>query len=62
MEVKYLVVDVDGEAVLNFTVYQMPGQNNFEMVESILASNPTLRFVDSAQVGNTWDGEGYVSK
>lgn len=59
-EVKYIVVDVDGEAILKFPVYRLPNQINFEMVEAIIASNPTLRFVDNAQIGGIWDGTRYV--
>ena len=62
METRYLVVDVDGEAVLKFPVLSVPPQNNFEMVTAILDSNPTLRLVDSVQIGDTWDGTRYVAK
>lgn len=61
MDIKYLVVDVDGEAVLKFVIPSSADGSNFEMLNAVIASNPTLRLVDSAQIGGIWDGTRYVS-
>jgi hypothetical protein len=59
--VKFLIVDVDGEAVFRFPLHSMPDGGMFEMLEAILASNPVLRLVDDAKIGDTWDGQNYVT-
>jgi len=59
--VKFLIVDVDGEAVFRFPFHSMSGSDNFEMIEAVLTSNPVLRLVDDAKIGDMWDGQNYVS-
>jgi hypothetical protein len=54
---KFLIVEVDGEAVLRFPIMSTSNDSNFEMIEAVLASNPVLRLVDNANVGDIWDGQ-----
>lgn len=59
VETKFIVIEVDGEAVLKFPFHSI-GNERFEMMEAILASNPVLRLVDNAEIGGNWNGVGYV--
>ena len=36
--------------------------SNFEMMEAILASNPVLRLVDNANIGDIWDGQTFKAQ
>ena len=58
--VKYLVIEVDGEVVTLFQIPSLSDGARFEMIEAALASNPVLRLVDHAAVGNTWNGTEYA--
>ena len=58
---KFLIVETDGEAVLKFPFPSLADGLRFEMLEAVLASNPVLRLVDDAQIGDIWDGQNYVS-
>jgi hypothetical protein len=57
--IKFLVVEVDGEAVLKYPFPVFQDGDNFEMMEAVLASDPVLRLVDSVQVGDIWNGTRY---
>jgi hypothetical protein len=59
VEIKFVVIEVEGEAVLKFP-FPSVGNERFEMMEAILASNPVLRLVDDAEIGGNWNGTGYV--
>lgn len=59
--VKYLIIEVEGEAILRFPVISLPDNGRFEMMEAILASNPTCRLVDNVQIGQVWNGTEYVT-
>jgi hypothetical protein len=59
VETKFIVIEVDGEAVLKFS-FPSVGNERFEMMEAILASNPVIRLVDNAEIGGNWNGTGYV--
>jgi hypothetical protein len=58
--IKFLVVEVDGEAVLKYPFPVFQDGDNFEMMEAVLASNPVLRIVDSVEIGDIWDGQNFV--
>jgi hypothetical protein len=58
---KYLVIDVDGEAVTLFPIVSRSDGARFEMIEAALASNPVLRLVDNAEVGQVWNGTEYTT-
>lgn len=58
---KILVVEADGEAILRFPVASTSNDSNFEMMEAVLASNPTLRLVDSANIGDIWNGTEFIA-
>lgn len=60
VETKFVVIEVDGEAVLKFP-FPSVGTERFEMMEAILASNPVLRLVDNAEIGSIWNGTGYIT-
>lgn len=57
---KFLVVEVDNEAVLKYPIPIFQDGNNLEMMEAVLASNPILRIVDNVNVGDIWLGSGYA--
>ena len=57
--IKFLVVEVDGEAVLKYPFPVFQGGDNVEMMEAVIASNPVLRIVDSVEVGYIWDGQNF---
>ena len=57
--IKFLVVEVGGEAVLKLPFPSIADGSRFEMMEAILASNPVLRLVDSVEVGDIWNGTRY---
>ena len=59
--IKFLVVEVDGEAVLKYPFPVFQGGDNLQMMEAVLASNPVLRLVDSVEIGDIWDGQNFVS-
>jgi hypothetical protein len=58
---KYLVLDIEGEAAMVFMIMSLPDAGNFQMVEAVLQSNPTMRFVDKAEVGQVWNGTQYTA-
>jgi hypothetical protein len=58
--IKFLVVEVDGEAVLKYPFPVFEGGDNVEMMEAILASSPVIRLVDSVEIGDIWDGQNFV--
>jgi hypothetical protein len=58
--IKFLVIEVDGEAAFKFP-YPSIGQERFEMMEAVLASNHTVRLVDTVQVGDIWNGTEFVT-
>jgi hypothetical protein len=58
--IKFLVVEVDGEAVLKYPFPVFQGGDNVEMMEAVLASSPVLRLVDSVEIGHIWDGQNFV--
>lgn len=58
--VKFLIVEVDGEAVLSFPVVSLPDGIRIEMLEAVLASNPVLRLVENAELGKVWNGTEYA--
>jgi hypothetical protein len=58
--VKFLVIEVGGEAVLKYPFPIFQDGNNLEMMEAVLASNPVLRLVDNVNVGDIWRGSGYA--
>lgn len=60
VETKFVVIEVDGEAVLKFPFHSV-GNERFEMMEAILASNPVIRLVDSAEIGSIWNGTEYIT-
>lgn len=60
--IKFLIVEVDGEAVLRFPIMSTSNDSNFEMMEAILASNPVLRLVDNANIGDIWDGQTFKAQ
>lgn len=57
---KYLTLEVDGEVATLFSIVSLPDGGRFDMIQAILDSNPVLRLVDEAQVGQTWDGTKYA--
>lgn len=57
---KFLVVEVDGEAAQVFPIVSLPDGGRFEQIEAILASNPILRLVDAVEAGQHWDGTQYI--
>lgn len=57
---KYVVLDVDGEATTIFPVPSVDGGTRHEMLAAIIASNPVVRLVDVAEFGGVWNGTGYV--
>ena len=59
--IKYLVIEVEGEVVTLFPIVSRADGARFEMIDAALASNPVLRLVDTAQVGDTWNGTGYTT-
>lgn len=59
--IKHIVFEVDGEAVLKYPFPVFEGGENLEMMEAILASNPVLRIVDNAEIGDIWDGQNFVT-
>jgi hypothetical protein len=59
--IKFLVVEVDGEAVLKYPFPIFQDGDNLEMMEAILSSNPVLRIVESVEIGDTWDGQNFIS-
>jgi hypothetical protein len=59
VETKFLVIEVEGEAVLKFPIHSI-GNERFEMMYAVLASNPVLRLVNNAEVGKTWNGVEYA--
>ena len=59
--IKFLVVEVDGEAVLKYPFPVFQGGDNIEMMEAVIASNPVLRIVDNAEIGDIWDGQNFVT-
>jgi len=59
--IKFLVVEVDGEAVLKYPFPVFQDGDNFEMMEAILASSPVIRIVDSVEIGDIWDGQNFVT-
>ena len=58
--IKLIVFEVDGEAVLKYPFPVFEGGDNIEMMEAILASNPVLRIVDNAEIGDIWDGQNFT--
>ena len=60
--IKFLIVEVDGEAVLRFPIMSTSNDSNFEMIEAVLASNPVLHLVDNANVGDIWDGQTFKAQ
>ena len=58
--IKFLVVEVDGEAVLKYPFPVFQGGDNIEMMEAVIASNPVLRIVDNAEIGDIWDGQNFT--
>ena len=58
--IKFLVIEVDGEAVLRYPFAIFQDGDNLEMMEAVLASNPVLRIVDSVEIGDIWDGQNFV--
>ena len=59
--IKKLVVEVDGEAALVFVVPSLADGARFTMIEAVLASNPVLRLVDNAEIGDIWNGTEFVT-
>jgi hypothetical protein len=59
--IKFLVVEVDGEAVLKYPFPVFQGGDNVGMMEAVLASDPILRLVDNVQVGDIWNGTEFVT-
>ena len=59
--IKYLTIEVEGEVVTLFQIASLPDGARFEMIEAAINSNPVLRLVDKASVGDTWDGNGYTN-
>jgi hypothetical protein len=59
VETKFVVIEVEGEAVLKFPFHSV-GNDRFEMMDAVLASNPVVRLVDNVEVGNTWNGTQYA--
>lgn len=57
---KFIVVDVDGEAVLRFPVFPVADSENLNRTEAIIASNPILRLVDNVEIGAMWNGTEYI--
>lgn len=60
VETKWIVIEVDGEAVLRFQVSSINNGERFEMINAVLASNPVLRLVDSVEIGKVWNGTEYA--
>lgn len=60
--IKFLVVEVDGEAVLRYPFSIFQDGDNLEMMEAILASNPVLRLVDNVNIGDIWDGQTFKAQ
>ena len=58
--IKFIVIEVDGEAAYKIPFPSISDGSRFEMMEAILASNPVLRLVDDAEIGGIWNGEGYI--
>ncbi len=58
---KFLVIEVDGEAVLKYQFPVFQGGDNLQMMEAVLASSPVLRIVDSVEIGDIWDGQNFVT-
>jgi len=58
--IKFLVIEVEGEAVYKIPFPSLPDGSRFEMMEAILASNPVIRLVDNAEIGGNWNGTGYI--
>ena len=58
--IKFLVIEVEGEAVLRYPFAVFQDGDNLQMMEAVLASNPVLRLVDDAQIGDIWDGQNFV--
>ena len=56
---KHIIIEVDGEAVLKYPFPVYKDGNNLEMVEAVLASNPVIRLVDDADIGDIWNGTRY---
>lgn len=59
--VKLLIIEVDNEAVLKYPIPIFKNGEGMERLEAILASNPIIRIVDSAEIGDVWDGQKYSS-
>lgn len=57
---KYLTLEVDGEVTTLFPITSLADGQRFEMLEAIINSNPVLRLVDAAEVGQQWDGSKYA--
>ena len=61
VSIKYLVIEVDGEVVTLFPIVSRADGARFDMIDAAIASNPVLRLVDTAQVGDTWNGTDYTT-
>lgn len=59
--VKWLVIEVDNEVALRFSVASLSDGSRFDMINAVLQSNPVLRLVDEANVGDVWNGSGYAA-
>jgi hypothetical protein len=57
---KYVVIEVDGEATLSFPVPSLPDGQRHQMIEAVLASNPVVRLVDDVEIGKIWNGTHYA--
>ena len=57
---KWLIIDVGGEAVLKYPFPVHEGSSKLEMIEAIITSNPVLRIVDNAEIGDIWDGQNFT--
>lgn len=60
VRIKYLVVEVDGEATISFPIPELDGTDRHEMIQAIIDSNPTLRLVDHVAHGGIWNGLEYA--
>lgn len=44
--IKFLILEVEGEVALRIPIASLPDGTRFEELESIIASNPTIKLVD----------------
>ena len=59
--IKVLVIEIEGEAVYKLPFPSIADGSRFEMMEAMLASNPTIRLVDNANIGDIWNGTEFIA-